>query len=613
MNDDAIAAPRTPSHVEQRSSPSPNADETPRRSRRPDSLKDVSILEINERIRQQNLKRREKSAAELIQRTWRGYLVRKKRALPSAVRGDDPPRHSESPFPHLEPPPATPRTLRRQFYVDYSIYLESMGLDAPSMPTINNQDIDLFELWEAVHQDDVAPNEREWGEISRSLGLGYPRDDTVTNNLKRLYEEKLGSFERDFAAFIDLETEVEDDAPVAEESDAEHGSPRKADVVEVPNSSPHVRFNIPASISPSRPNDGKRPRNAGSNPPDLPRKRARVDRGSEVPCTPPERLGFGGIKSSSARDPVAFASQREASPKLPRAAFEPETQDFGFYPESQPDNEFPYLTEPETQAFGFENGSQYPVDSQDVTPSQQLRSELHGEDSDPLAVPTQEQSPSANPLRGRRPTTPGRSLVSVRPDSTEERRVSLPPPSSPGQPSRPQAALARQGRGTNRIAASSLRSASRGQKPPVSELPRPDRGGKENLPQPGKSLQKSTLTALDVEIERWMGMGYAEKYVIQGIKAATGDPGLAGVVMQRLRDGLGIPQHHEGVWTEKDDEWLALVDSVDRQPTPQTGEGEKLLSRRNKLFRKLEHKHGVARMADRRKFLAISSGGRGGV
>ena len=109
-----------------------------------------------------------------------------------------------------------------------------------------------------------------------------------------------------------------------------------------------------------------------------------------------------------------------------------------------------------------------------------------------------------------------------------------------------------------------------------------------------------------MEIEKWVGLGYAEKHVIQGIKAATGDRGLAGIAMQSLRDGKGMPQFHEGIWTEKDDVWLAAVDSVDPERTPRTAEEEKLLSRRDRLYKRLEHKHGVSRMAERRRFLAIT-------
>ena len=130
---------------------------------------------------------------------------------------------------------------------------------------------------------------------------------------------------------------------------------------------------------------------------------------------------------------------------------------------------------------------------------------------------------------------------------------------------------------------------------------------------PQRSAPKNTgALALDKEIDYWVGFGYAEKHVILALKAVTlsSDRGLSGAVMQSLRDGKGIPQHHEGVWTDKDDDSLRLVDRIDPRMVPRSAEEEKQLQRRNKLCKTLEHKHGLARMEDRRRYIAMKAQGR---
>ncbi len=112
---------------------------------------------------------------------------------------------------------------------------------------------------------------------------------------------------------------------------------------------------------------------------------------------------------------------------------------------------------------------------------------------------------------------------------------------------------------------------------------------------------------LDAAIERYMAIGYAENVVIQGLKAATGDPGLAGIVMESVTPGKGVPTHHEGIWTKRDDEWLALIASVDFESEPNSEAERKTRERAEKVRKKLEHKHGVERMEARSDFLMTSN------
>jgi hypothetical protein len=91
-------------------------------------------------------------------------------------------------------------------------------------------------------------------------------------------------------------------------------------------------------------------------------------------------------------------------------------------------------------------------------------------------------------------------------------------------------------------------------------------------------------TELGSFIERYISLGYSQDQIILALDATTMNTGDVGIVLEKLSDGDGIPEYIQGVWTSWDDEAL---------------EGED-----HPGFEKVVEKHGMGRVAVRRRFLA---------
>jgi hypothetical protein len=106
---------------------------------------------------------------------------------------------------------------------------------------------------------------------------------------------------------------------------------------------------------------------------------------------------------------------------------------------------------------------------------------------------------------------------------------------------------------------------------------------------------------LDEIVEYWMSLGYSHDVARRSLEATTWEPGLAGRIMQILKNGEHIPTNWEGVWSQRDDEGLALVDSIE----PPTGDKE--ARKRARAEARLMNKHGEERMTLRRKWLVTKA------
>lgn len=106
-------------------------------------------------------------------------------------------------------------------------------------------------------------------------------------------------------------------------------------------------------------------------------------------------------------------------------------------------------------------------------------------------------------------------------------------------------------------------------------------------------------------IQHYESLGYANKTVIEGLKRTTMTPGLATVVMQSLQEGKGVPTHHEGIWTDRDDVGLRLAMSIEERGTSDRSNKDavKVLRKAQRARDRLRDKHGQERMALRIKFL----------
>ena len=91
-------------------------------------------------------------------------------------------------------------------------------------------------------------------------------------------------------------------------------------------------------------------------------------------------------------------------------------------------------------------------------------------------------------------------------------------------------------------------------------------------------------SALDAFIDRYVALGYSELDVIRALEATTMNTGDAGIVMESLHAGTGIPNDIQGVWTSSDDEAVE--------------------EKKHARFGDVVVKHGRERVALRRRFLA---------
>ena len=65
-------------------------------------------------------------------------------------------------------------------------------------------------------------------------------------------------------------------------------------------------------------------------------------------------------------------------------------------------------------------------------------------------------------------------------------------------------------------------------------------------------------------VEYYMALGYPEGIVRASLEATTCDTGEAAQLMERLKEGRGVPRDVGGVWTEEDNRGIALLDSAAR-------------------------------------------------
>ncbi|KAM3450248.1 hypothetical protein MY3296_006251 [Beauveria thailandica] len=116
---------------------------------------------------------------------------------------------------------------------------------------------------------------------------------------------------------------------------------------------------------------------------------------------------------------------------------------------------------------------------------------------------------------------------------------------------------------------------------------------------------------IEGHIQHYESLGYTRATVVEGLKRTTMVLGLATVVMQSLRDGRGVPAHHEGVWTDRDDDGLRLVVGVGPEALETDVRDKEVMKKVRKARRardRLMDKHGEERMALRIKYLKATGG-----
>lgn len=505
------------------------------------------------------------------------------------------------------------------FYEDLETYKQETGSTIQPRPRIAGKSVELWDLLQTVVQYDIecqgAPDGGEpvgdtaanWDKVAVDLGYDLTEAAGVNDKLRHYYIQKVLPFlDWDYAR--NGEDEDEED-----EEDAQQGDHTEPDVAEENAASPHIsRSSSPRSYMPSSPpiNGFKRKRSPSTFPPYSSGhgpKRRRLSPNAEIPATPePETSPARDALASDHRnskvrrnlhlnDHVPGSEASQQLPPLPdpqeEQSVEPETQDF----EVAVYQQLHRVTRQES--------------SMDVTPSQQLQSEDYDctaipidldrgrrhQDTSSSEPPSVQRPPSArttattNLLFASRGTAPP---VAAQPASTASRNTTpvvkakmRPLPTGWRQEPSPRPAA-------------TVRS-------PRSSPPRSD--GSPNRPRTGNT----NLDLISQWVEHYESLGYTNETVVEALKSTTMTPGgLAGIVMESLKHGKGIPAHYEGVWTPRDDKSLRVIMAA-RRGDAAADTDEAQIHQRDmaaKALKRLKNKHGEEGIELRQKFLAAQPG-----
>ncbi|KAI1303997.1 TRF2-interacting telomeric protein/Rap1 C terminal domain-containing protein [Xylaria venustula] len=461
-------------------------------------------------------------------------------------------------------------TLKGQFYRDYNTYLETAGDTGRRIPSIRGKAISLWDLWQAVRSKKTEYVELDWQQIAEDLGFDWVSLESVPKDLQQCYDEHLKPFEDAVDDFVDFSDGEESTQNPDTETD---------------------RF-LPSSppVLPSL----KRPLTTASPvyiPVSSP-KRRRIDRSTEIPSTPehmdttskPRSLRVfdktptnSRASHSSVAGSISRAQTRSRARNGDKRRPEPETQDFIFGHDTQATTLGDGLDPPE-------NDSQ-----RGITPSQQLIQE-----SDAVSPEIQHNTPT--------PAAPRQEIGQATPTPHRRIRSPFPTGNSDGDVQRNNT-----GSRSARAPLSTQQAQPKRRTLPPSFIPNPS-GSSITVQTHQPSSPKAPPTAPrqtpsppketpDDVIDRFVSLGYSKAIVLRSLKATSWILGNAGQVMEMLKQGEPLPPRTTGVWTQRDDESLALVYS---HTPPSTAKEEK---KREREMKRLQGKHGTEQIALRKRYL----------
>lgn len=467
-----------------------------------------------------------------------------------------------------------PITTKEQFYRDYNTFLESVGITNRAIPTVMGKTIDLWDLWVSVRSKKMATDELDWQQIAEDLGFNWVDQPPAPEEVRKCYEEHLAPFAD---AMMNFNDSSDEDDSTEENADADTEEP-------LPSSPPVLPslWQSPAAAN---------PKHQHLFPYSSP-KRRRIDRSREIPSTPDQvnrtwhlrpqespgktsttsPLLHHGARSNTKNSEGGHIGDRPTSlpskPQGQKRRLEPETQDFEF--------------NPDTQVYAHDAAEYSDNDSQkETTPSQQLLQE------DAATPVVQQQHDRLTPTpRGRlrkpiQPRSPSGDDIQQNKKVTRSARA---PPST-----------RRTQRQTRTLIPSGI---SKSPHPTNSTAPPGIQPSSATVPETERYRRPSRPkeTPEDI-IDRFISLGYGRDIVLRSLKATSWIVGNAGQVMEMLKQGEPLPERTTGVWTQRDDNALALVYSK----TPPSGAKEE--RKRAKEFKRLHAKHGVEQIALRKRYL----------
>lgn len=472
-----------------------------------------------------------------------------------------------------------------QFYRDIQEYMRAADVLLNLWPQIGGLKFSLYKLFEAALKQEREPRSRDWEQIAEDLNIDWIEHPDAPAALEKCFEENLGDFERLLMQFEDEDDEEDD------EDDMQTSRSREPSEVELP-SFPHrvagQKRSAPSSLMTSDP----------AYPSETSRKRRRVDPGSEIPSTPDDKNGPAGGKASllkgkgKAIDSPSSQHLSSLPDRRRKRFFEPETQDFGYDPETQA---YPTI-EDEAEA------------EPDITPSQQLAIES------PCMAPIPLSLPKPQPASFRRAAHRQQVADSPTDPEIKEEAGNSPAPESVATKPSPSALRATRRSLPNTFKPATEPASRRQTGSAPSEPPSNGTSARQTLnnhgsAQPAAGAAAAEPGSVQEVIEHFMSLGYPQKLVVTALKSTTMKPGYpTTVVLERLEKGEGIPGYYEGVWTAKDDEGLRFVVGYERATEEGGGDERKMRKKAENEAKRLAKKHGEEGVEERRKFLAMMAG-----
>jgi hypothetical protein len=499
--------------------------------------------------------------------------------------------------------------MMARFYDDLKDYAELTESDITLEPTIGGQRIRLWDLAQSIVGQKVPVEDIEWHRVAADLGYDYISED-LADEIEACWERNLMEFMESMAEFEEEEEQQFEDA--AEEVAEVEVIPQTAEEDAIPSIAEEQEKEVDGVEPQLPPASKKRSLDApfSSNPPG---KRPRLDRNAVIPSTPEHRL----------RTTRSASTQQQQSPSARRL----HTRRFALtdtIKDTQDDTQDKFSTPPAAPAIGVlspDLGSDEKIRTPplqrkestfDITPSQQL----HIETSSPIVhdrrklfqrPPTSSEEEAE--MQSRRqlfdPLTPTESTA-----QPAKKRRALPPTFRESPIPRPSPTL-RSHRHVSENTDTTARQPRREevqqqqqQQHEAEERGSPNRGN----PRAGNREPET----VEDWIEYYQSFGYSHSTIVKAMNATTLVPGSPiTTVLESLSAGTGIPSHHEGIWTERDDNSLRLIMSkspseLQKQPSdPLEQQQHKKIQRE---INRLDNKHGAERMELRWRFLKTKDG-----
>ncbi|EPE03231.1 transcription factor [Ophiostoma piceae UAMH 11346] len=449
---------------------------------------------------------------------------------------------------------------QQEFLGKLEVYNDYTGVYVPPSFFIGGRYLETCSLWFAVEEQGVSLEDVDWPKIAASLGFKETGRPSLWKQLAGWFHQNLKEFDKILEQMIneaegeeeDEDEELEDDEEEdEEEEDVETGNREDVEVA----AATEALGDGDAELSESQPLPQQKPMGIFSSA----KKRLLaiafpnsdpVDN-EAGPTSPSKRVRFSAMPATINNDAEGDDDDDDFEPPRTRSAAhptpaEPETQDFAYSEESQQavDLDDDLATREDADAAGDAGVS---TAAEASTPSQQL----HTED---VVVPT----PRTLPGRRTRGQTPTASQPAAQRAATTPRRT------------RQNAGASKQRRAGKQQQALPFAHTIKSQRLSFITGNHAEQIGTGTC-NIGNDIEDAgaTQTAVLVSetsavslasntsaIDRFVALRYPEDTVVRALWATGGTPGLAGVVMEELLHGRGMPQDMSGVWTSSDDRML---------------------------------------------------------